>query len=278
MPKRAGAFFVPSVCILGGAAPMPDPDSNPMPPMGLDAPLHAVMQTTRAMRRLRPDPVDRDLLRQLVEAATWAPSASNAQAYSWVVVDDRETMTRLTPLWQKAVSFYLQTVGTIPAETMSQDRQARMYRALTYQAERFASVPALIIPCYDLSRQSRELRRRQARVARALAGLGPVDALGVLAQNGRAGRLAEAASVYPGVQNLLLTARALGLGATITTTHLLVERQFKQVLGIPRSVKTFAVIPVGFPKGRFGPVRRRSAEEAIHWGAWSPSPATAKGG
>jgi nitroreductase len=80
--------------------------------------------------------------------------------------------------------------------------------------------------------------------------------------------MAEAASVYPGVQNLLLTARALGLGATLTTLHLALESEFKKVLGIPKSTRTFALIPVGYPLGRFGPVRRRAAEHVIHWDRW----------
>jgi len=78
----------------------------------------------------------------------------------------------------------------------------------------------------------------------------------------------EAASVYPGVQNLLLAARALGLAATLTTWHLALEPEFKAVLGIPRSVKTFAIVPVGWPRGNFGPVARRSAAEVIHRDRW----------
>ncbi|HEX4356559.1 MAG TPA: nitroreductase family protein [Pseudonocardia sp.] len=71
-----------------------------------------------------------------------------------------------------------------------------------------------------------------------------------------------AASMYPSVQNILLTARALGLGATLTTWHLVLESEFKAVLGIPRSVHTFAVVPVGWPRGRFAPA------EVIHRDGW----------
>lgn len=78
----------------------------------------------------------------------------------------------------------------------------------------------------------------------------------------------EAASVYPGVENLLLTARALGLGATLTTWHLTIEADFKKVLGIPRRVHTFALIPVGWPLGEFGPVRRRPLAVVVHHDRW----------
>jgi nitroreductase len=76
--------------------------------------------------------------------------------------------------------------------------------------------------------------------------------------------ISEASSVYPGVQNLLLAARALGLGAVITIWHLLLEHEWKRELGIPRNVSTLAVIPVGWPRGRFGPVTRRPVGEVIH--------------
>ena len=65
---------------------------------GTDAPLHEVMSTMRAMRRLKPDPVPRELLEQMVEAATWAPSGGNQQQYSWVVVTEREKMEQLAEL------------------------------------------------------------------------------------------------------------------------------------------------------------------------------------
>src|SRR3989442_80623 len=121
--------------------------------------------------------------------------------------------------------------------------------------------------------------------AAAQARSGPRRAAGSAGGGGRLGarRLAtvatavpafrgrsEAASVYPGVQNLLLAARALGLAATLTTWHLALEPEFKAVLGVPRSVKTFAMIPVGWPRGNFGPVGRPPAAEGIHPDRWEP--------
>src|SRR4051812_39227980 len=82
------------------------------PPVGDDAPLFDVMATMRAMRRLKPDPVPDELLVKLVEAATWAPSASNAQAYHWVVVTDRAQMARLAEAWRDCVDEYLALMGT----------------------------------------------------------------------------------------------------------------------------------------------------------------------
>lgn len=78
----------------------------------------------------------------------------------------------------------------------------------------------------------------------------------------------DPASIYPGVQNLFLAARALGLGTTLTTVHLLKEQEVRDVLGIPEDVKTFAMIPVGYPLGRWGEAARRPVEEVTYWDEW----------
>ena len=78
----------------------------------------------------------------------------------------------------------------------------------------------------------------------------------------------EAASIYPAIQNLLLAARARGLAATMTTWHLIAEADVKEILEIPNDVRTYALIPIGWPLGRFGPVARRPPDEVIrrdHW-------------
>src|SRR3954471_24441659 len=84
-------------------------DQSIAPPADRDM-IFELMHTMRAMRRLKPDPVPRDLLEQLVEAATWAPSASNSQAYSYLIVTDRAQMARLAVLWRTVADFYL-TLG-----------------------------------------------------------------------------------------------------------------------------------------------------------------------
>jgi nitroreductase len=78
----------------------------------------------------------------------------------------------------------------------------------------------------------------------------------------------DAASVYPGVQNLFLAARALGLGTTLTTVHKLAEDEVRDVLGIPDDVQTWAMIPVGHPTGKWGEPARRPVEEITYWDGW----------
>ena len=226
--------------------------------VGEDAPIFEVMSTMRAMRRLRPDRVPDELLEKLVQAASWGPSGSNLQAYEFVVVTDRGVMERLAKLWSQSVEAYLASVGRVtPA---AQDDGVR--RALLYQREHFHETPALIVACYRSSR----LDPRTAR--RLLSSFSPGDALRLAARARRINLLGEASSVYPGVQNILLTARALGLGAVITVWHLMLEHEWKKELGIPKDVNTFAVIPIGWPRGRFGPVKRRPATEVIHRDRW----------
>ena len=78
----------------------------------------------------------------------------------------------------------------------------------------------------------------------------------------------DPASVFPGVQNLFLAARALGLGTTLTTVHRLNEAEVRAVLEIPEDVSTFALIPLGYPTGRWGEAVRRPVEEVTYWDTW----------
>jgi nitroreductase len=240
----------------------------PSVPVGADAPILEVMSTMRAMRRLKPDPVPDELLEQVVEAATWAPSGGNVQAYSFVVVTDRGQMARLAELWRVVCDFYLASFATVAPDHMPSERYERLKDAVRFQRDHFEETPAVIVACYRLSDWAARLQREWRRFSQAIASLGPRRAATFAAGLPAFASRSEAASVYPGVQNLLLAARALGLGATVTTWHLALEPEFKAVLGIPRSVKTFAVIPIGWPRGNFGPVVRRPASEAIHRDHW----------
>lgn len=226
--------------------------------VGEDAPIFEVMSTLRAMRRLKPDPVPDELLERLVEAATWGPSGSNLQGYEYVVVTDRALMARLAKLWARSVDAYLGSVGRVTPAAGDE----RVRRAVVYQRDHFHEIPALLVACYRSSRVD-------ARTARAvLASFPPTDAARLIARGPRLSVLGEASSVYPGVQNILLAARALGLGAVITIWHLMLEHEWKRELGVPKDVNTFAVVPVGWPRGRFGPVKRRPPRDVIHRDRW----------
>lgn len=190
--------------------------------------------TLRAMRRLKPDAVsDRDVWKVL-DAATKAPSGGNRQPWNFIVVRDPEAKRKLgeyyLDAWNKA---YVSGPGR---DTRGDPRSDRVYRSAEHLAHHMAEAPVLII---------------------------------VTARTGGAGSGALAGgSIYPAIQNLMLAARALGLGTTLTTMHKLHEREVKDLLGIPEQVETMALIPLGWPKGRFGPPTRLPVEKVVYWERW----------
>ncbi len=248
------------------AAELSQPADAPIP-VGADAPLLEVMATMRAMRRLSPDPVPRDVIERVVRAATWAPSGSNGQHYAFVAVTDREQMARLAELWRDVVDTYMTLAGTL-VPGMDDDRHVRMADALRYQAEHFHETPVVVAACYRRSSPGLSALldvRKNAAIAKQL---GPKRLARLAAGAAAAGGMAEASSIYPAVQNLLLAARAEGLGATLTVWHLFRESSFRQVLGVPKDHGIYALVPMGYPLGRFGPVRRRPVADVLHWDRW----------
>jgi len=230
---------------------------------GADASVTHIMATMRAMRRLKPDPVPRELLTELVRAATWAPSGSDAQHYGFIVVDDPDLMAELAVLWRDCFATYEALAGTIVpgADT---ERHQRMYDALAYQAEHFHTTPALIAAIYKKSTAEGFDLKANVDLARRLGA----RRMARLASSITAGPLGEASSIYPACQNLLLAARANGLAATLTIWHLFRNADFQSALGVPKGQGIYALIPVGWPLGNFGPVRRRPVDDVLHWNRW----------
>jgi nitroreductase len=74
--------------------------------------------------------------------------------------------------------------------------------------------------------------------------------------------------VYPAVQNLMLAARALGLGTTLTTLHKLHEADVRELLGIADDWETMVMVTLGWPKGNFSQPSRRPVEEVVYWERW----------
>ncbi len=231
-------------------------------PVGADAPILEVLASMRAMRRLKPDPVPKELLEQLVAAATWGPTAGDGQLYSYIVVTDRAQMARLAELWREVKTKYLTIVDRMDPQAATMPAAAGARAAIYYQAEHFGETPALIAVCYTHQRVPRD----PWVIASLIRDLGPGFMLNAASKRNIV--LAEASSCYPGAQNLLLAARALGLAANLTVWHLFEEQNFKQALGVPKDVTIYALIPVGWPAGNFGPVRRHPVSEVLHWDRW----------
>ena len=249
------------------AAHGPPPASPPQDvPMGPDAGIMAVMATTRAMRHIAPDPVPYELLRSVIEAATWAPSGGNKQVARYVVVTDRGVMARLAPLWRRVIEDYRLMLEAGGVEAGSDPSTLRMLASVEYQRDHFAEIPALIVVCGQPGGFG-ETRSATASLVFLVRRVGLRRAVGLARAMRRAGR-SEAGFFYPAVENLLLAARAHGLAACLTSWHLFREDEFKAVIGIPKEVQTWALIPIGWPLRRFGPVNRRPVDEVIHRERW----------
>ena len=171
-------------------------------------------------------------------------------------------MARLGVLWRDVQSKYLAVVERVDPGAFAAPGSAAMYEAVRYQAEHFDETPAVIAVCYS--------RPPVPRDPRLVADLIRAVGLGFLRRTAspRVAVAAGASSSYPGVQNLLLAARALGLAANISIWHFFAENEFKRVLGVPKQVTIYALVPVGWPAGRFGPVRRRPVADVVHWDRW----------
>ena len=187
------------------------------------------MRTTRAMRRLDPDrPVAEEDIWTIVEAATKGATGSNAQPVRWIVVTDPNARRRLGDIYRECWR-PIREMYAANLDPGENPEQHRVLRSADYLGDHMGDAPVIIVP---------------------------------------ASRGGDAASVYPGVQNLFLAARALGLGTTLTTVHKFKENEVRSVLGIPEDVSTWAMIPVGHPTGKWGEAKRRPVDEVTYWNRW----------
>jgi nitroreductase len=205
------------------------------------------MRTCRAVRRLRPDPVPDDVLRQVLTAATWAPSGGNRQPWRFVVVRDPERKRGLRdlylPLWERFGDAYRQAILRRTPELREQIE--RMIRAADHLAHHLHEAPVIVVVCVHVP-----------DLAITDAGLDRPSVVG-------------GASIYPAVQNLLLACRAFGLGATLTTLLCQQEPEVRGLLGIPERWATCAHVPLGYPRGRgHGPVMRGPVERVAFLDQW----------
>ncbi|MGE0682018.1 MAG: nitroreductase family protein [Candidatus Binatia bacterium] len=205
--------------------------------------LFEIIQTMRAMRRLKPDPVPDALIRKIIAAGLCAPSGGDVQHWRFIIVKDPETKKQLQLRYKKALDQLLPRYRAAPPPPgKSEAQKNRMLNAVEYLTEHFHEAPVLIVCCLvgDMAK-----------------------AIGLPKMSG--------ASIYPAVQNMLLAARGLGLGSTLTTRHLLFEQEVNEVLGLPENAETFAILPIGYPMGKFGPVSRQTVEAVTFQDRWGQS-------
>lgn len=195
----------------------------------LAMPLGEAIFTQRAIRRLKPDPIPVDDLRLILEAAVKAPSGGNGQFARFLVVTDAARIREFGALYHEA---WWAKRRDIEGWTKPDDIPAD--RAVSLSAMRLANE----------------------------IGAAPCIAF-VLSTKG-----APANSVITCAQNLMLAARALGIGSVPTTLHAQVMDRFKAMFSIPDDIDFHFCIPLGYPRGRFGPTTRRPSAEVTHWDTW----------
>ena len=199
--------------------------------------LYEALYTTRAMRRVSPEPIPPEIVQQMLDAAIRAPSGSNMQQWRWLVLTDRDVIRQLGDLYAEAFDagmdrFY---AGAEERARESGDQQmARVWSSARWLRDNMGSVPLIIVAC-DRN-----------------------DAMG--------------SSIYPAVWSLMLAARGHGIGTTLTTfnTHTRHD-ETRQLLGIPaeKGWRVAAIIPCGYPLGKWGIAARPPVTDVVfqdHWG------------
>jgi nitroreductase len=214
--------------------------------------LFEAIHTLGAARRFRPDPIDDATLFEIVAAATCAASARNAEPWVFVAVRAPEQKERIAALYREAWEQAKAHTARFDLDADIRDRPGygTMMANVDHLARHIGQAPALVLACLDTRR------------------LGPIaDGAGKILSPQSA-----YASIFPAVQNLMLAARALGLGTTLTTVFASAEARLRAVVGIPRHVHIAALLPLGYPLRPFRPVKRRPAAEVLFFDRWGTAP------
>ena len=199
--------------------------------------LFEIIESCRAMRRLKPDPVPDELIARILRAGSCAPNGGNTQKWRFLVIKDRKIKDAVAVWYKKAFD---ETIGpryrtSEPPPGVTKERYLRQVAAVEYLTDHYAEAPVWIVACLED---------------------GPTP-------NRMAG-----SSIYPAVQNMVLATRALGLGTTLTTRHMLHEKEADAALGLPEGVHSYAILPIGYPMGKFGPVGRGPLKEIVYQDRW----------
>ncbi len=203
-------------------------------PAELDMPIGEAMFTQRAIRRLDPNrPISEAHLKIVLDAASKAPSGGNTQPARFLVVRNRERIREFGKLYHEA--WWAKRRDEYGWASKEDIPPGSVYEMPSRFADEAVNAPAVIL---------------------ALA----------------VGGNQTAHSVFPPVQNLLLAARALGIGSVLTTLHPQVMERVYSMFEIPREVAFHCCIPLGYPRGRFGPTRRFPTSDTTSWERWNVKP------
>ena len=196
----------------------------------------------RAMRRLKPDPIPLETIREVLEAGVQASSGMNLQPWSFVAIHSEEHRAWFGQRYKAAIE---SRFGQLDIPLENESPTAKTARALKYQADHLHTFPLILLVAgkrdwpFKVSENER-------------VGLAPPNY----------------GAVYPCVQNILLACRALGLGAALTTMHQVFEDDLHEHFKIPDEYGVVVAIPIGYPMCNFGSVSRRPASEVTYFDTW----------
>jgi nitroreductase len=206
--------------------------------------LYEGLMTTRSMRRFSDETVTDDQIERILAAAVQAPSGGNIQPYQFVVVTDEERRRALGDIYRRAYDRYEPAVLKLfPPFTDpdAQRRHERNWAASRHLADTIGNVSAMVLV------------------------LMPRISMTVTDDEGDMDVGPPYASVYPAVQNIVLAARALGIGTVLTTVYRIHEDEVREVCGIPDRYEVVALLPLGHPTGKWGIAPRRPAPTITSW-------------
>ena len=189
---------------------------------GEDIGLFEAIRTTRSIRRLKPDPVPVELIRKVCEAGTFAPNGGNRQPWFFVAVMDEDKRAFIAEKYRETFRSYIAPAIEAAKDPDYPDAKRRNMKAAIHLAEHLHEAPVhLLVAGWT---------RRGAPQSQAL---------------------------FPAIQNVLLACRAIGLGASLTTSHLAFGREIDELVGLSEDTPSIALIPIGWPKGKYGTPTRR---------------------
>ena len=198
---------------------------------GESALLFETIRTARAIRRLKPDPVPKALIRKVCEAGIFAPSGGNRQPWTFIAVTETERRAFVAERYRKAFHAYIKPAFEAAERDPSfPAAKLRNMKAALHLADHLHEAP---VHLFVAGWQRRGQEQSQA--------------------------------LYPAIQNVLLACRAVGLGASLTTVHRTFQREIDDYLGLPEDTPTSALIPIGWPMGKHGQPPRTPIDEKLHW-------------
>ncbi len=196
--------------------------------IGETLPLLEGIRTTRAIRRLRPDPVPRDLIRKVCEAGTFAPSGGNRQPWVFVAVDEADKRRWIADRYRPIFESYIRPALERAERENFPDRLRRNMLASLHLAEHLHETPVLLFIAGWKRRGEDQFQ-----------------------------------AIYPCAQNVLLACRAVGLGASFTTMHRSFGEECDRMLGLPENIPSAVMLPIGWPLGKYGVPPRESVDTKL---------------